>query len=489
MPPEVVHVNTELNSNASPRPVYVLGAGFSRAVNQDMPLMNDLGHELQSRLDFLGEESSSASVNFEDWLNVRVTALPFLKGWQNASRSAQAERIIAEIAAILDERTNAALSTASPAWLLRLVELWHAENAAVVTFNYDPLVESAINEAGLIHFHSRGANRVLADTQVFPAPPAPPAVYYLDNDSPNSSSLQLLKLHGSLNWYWSSGDRLGTTLSRTRERRTFAGRRVVPEPEDFTGTKMLDRFLVPPVSTKSAYYSPYLTNALWRSAHDHISRAKSLTIIGYSLPKTDQVGTELLATVPREAQVRLIDFTPGNQDDDASLAGRVNALNGSIDHVWSGARSVPDFVQSLSQELSGKLFDVTPTKPDADVLVALPVGAGDTSEPSIFIACRTENGNIGTVDIDFPLIARSQMPPRAMAFNSLPAGYREFDSFIRVGRLREMLDAGVPPTVIHNDREFLIVSIEYNLIGPWDVALLTTSEERPLEHLSPNVDD
>ena len=92
------------SSEPRSRPVYVLGAGFSKAISDAMPVTNELGKELQHRLAGIVELDLRAGQSFEDWLTLQITPLPFLERHANARRAASAERVIAEIAHVLDER-------------------------------------------------------------------------------------------------------------------------------------------------------------------------------------------------------------------------------------------------------------------------------------------------------------------------------------------------------------------------------------------------
>ena len=290
------------------RPTYVLGAGFSKAISDAMPLMDELGRVLQQRLageitfDIREDES------FEDWLTLQVTPLPFLEGFANARRSATAARVVAEIAKVLDASEREVTAAAAPTWLRQLLALWDAEQAAVLTFNYDTLIERAVNTSPIATLEDdRNLGVAFGDHLVFPAPPPPPAATWGDVGLPHTpASFQLLKLHGSLAWYWSERDLTGSTLVRTREREAFGSKAIAHRDHDFSGTTTLDRYLIPPVTSKDGYYGSYLASTLWRSAHAIIARATSLTLIGYSLPTGDRVAGELVSACDPACLIWLI---------------------------------------------------------------------------------------------------------------------------------------------------------------------------------------
>lgn len=62
------------------RPVYVLGAGFSKAISDAMPVTNELGDELRVRLAGIEEPGFRMEQSFEDWLTLQITPLLTVAG-------------------------------------------------------------------------------------------------------------------------------------------------------------------------------------------------------------------------------------------------------------------------------------------------------------------------------------------------------------------------------------------------------------------------
>lgn len=132
---------------------------------------------------------------------------------------------------------------------------------AVVSFNYDCLMDHSLRELAMRSWDPEtgygvkaggalGAWREHSGTGRFPVHP-----------------IQLLKLHGSLNWAVnSSGD-----LRLLRD--AYA-----PRPED----KLC---IVPPLWQKSFDAPPF--HDVWMEARARLTRTKALLIVGYSLPLTD----------------------------------------------------------------------------------------------------------------------------------------------------------------------------------------------------------
>jgi hypothetical protein len=117
--------------------------------------------------------------------------------------------------------------------------------------------------------------------------------------------MRLLKLHGSIDWWWVPGDISGMSLAREGTYGTIgAPQRLAEELRD-QHLPGRERFIIPPLATKSAYYRNPLTRQLWREAYEAISQAPRLTLIGYSLPTTDFVIAGMIRSGLAEREVRL----------------------------------------------------------------------------------------------------------------------------------------------------------------------------------------
>lgn len=301
-----------MKEEISGAPVYLLGAGFSRAIATCMPLTNELGEAVALRTDVSAEELSALG-GFEAYLSQLMTRMPFLEGHENASRAASAERMIGAIASELDLRVDVASSTPPPLWLEQLVALWHAERAVVITLNYDTLVELAVSAGGLsVSRAGSDRIRIYGSQVVDPAPSLDRVTTYGSQAPPSDDSFQLIKLHGSLNWYWTSGD----PASATREYQGRAyGEAPAADRARLPPVRLLDRLLIPPVSSKDSYYSSTLTEKLWRSAREAIRNTSRLTVLGYSFPNEDHVVSALIQQAPERTRVELVDKSPGDPND------------------------------------------------------------------------------------------------------------------------------------------------------------------------------
>ncbi|MFB2582146.1 hypothetical protein ACEXQD_12930 [Herbiconiux sp. P15] len=313
-----------------------------------MPVTNELGDELERRLKGEIGFDLRDDQTFEDWLTLQITPMPFMEGYRNSRRMADAAKVIATIAEVLDEYVRTVSAGLCPKWLRQLIAIWDAEQAAVLTFNYDSLVERAVNTYPPASGVRRGfLGRIQGDHVVFPAPPTP-ASQLVDDEGVEHSieSFQLLKLHGSLNWYWADGDKSGSTLVRVRERHTFGASNPFVQSIDFSAATTLDRYLIPPVSSKDGYYGSYLANTLWRSARQLIAETGSLTLMGYSLPFEDRVASQLIGQLTNRARAEVVDYDPGSVEPRNKVLGRLASLGLNATSASSGSTSMEDFVSA-----------------------------------------------------------------------------------------------------------------------------------------------
>ena len=213
-------------------PVYLLGAGFSRAISDQMPIMDQLSEAVRDRLkdrNIPGVDTAVAA-NFEQWLSYLLERPPWLSTADQESNRAGFFAVSDAVHRILSERQGDAVEQAEcPEWLRRLVDYWQKTDATVITFNYDNLVElawrmyAASGEPAKdpehpTQPHPDGLRRARLWTDLFPMPiPSPRSRFaVVFGSEPRSTGLKLLELHGSL---------VGATQARMAPRATLFTRR------------------------------------------------------------------------------------------------------------------------------------------------------------------------------------------------------------------------------------------------------------------------
>jgi hypothetical protein len=195
---------------------------------------------------------------------------------------------------------------------------------SVITFNYDIALDMALLKRGM------GPS------------------YALDNIEENPRHAPLLKLHGSLNWATEKGTGnitpvdlsqflRGINLIATNTKyRVPIGRAIQPYFQAHGIEVDPEPVIVPPSWNKAGHYSA-LSN-VWATAASHLSKARYIFVLGYSLPLTDSFFRHLYAL--------------GSVGDDPLLAFRVYdplPQKGPVDRRFArllgpGARSRYEYV-------------------------------------------------------------------------------------------------------------------------------------------------
>jgi hypothetical protein len=137
-----------------------------------------------------------------------------------------------------------------------------------------------------------------------------------DGGSAPSSPVQLLKLHGSVNWVQDNKDDAEPDVVYKAE--FFPG--VLGEPEDFskeTGQRDQGRKLIIPTYLKRISSNALLAR-LWTQAGDALRRADEVIVIGYRLHPADAAAHQLFATslLANTRRPRVEVVSPGGPADD-----------------------------------------------------------------------------------------------------------------------------------------------------------------------------
>lgn len=325
------------------REALILGAGFSRAISDAVPLTDELGQLVLSRLG--RHHPPFTGGYFEMWLSRLAEPQPDLPDHVNTANHALFWQIAAALHDVLVERELQVLSEEPPPWLLQLVATAHARKLSLLTFNYDTLVEQAVNALGLRDWNTGHAAR--SGHVVGHLPPYPQGSF-LGPDP--ADSFHLLKLHGSIDNYWVPNDSSGATISRLNLFGSWGSPR--PPDEGVRRQYLPGRspFIVPPAAAKSAFYNNPITREIWQSAAKALAEADSISLVGYSLPQTDLVASGMLSERINRGPVALevVNLYPD------PVAERLRYLGAGPELITTvpGEGSIPAFVTRLMAEAS-----------------------------------------------------------------------------------------------------------------------------------------
>lgn len=363
----IVLLRQELARGFGMRQVFVLGSGFSRAISNGlseadkMPTLTGLSEAVLANLDRKGQgllpgRETPVANDFEQWLNYLIESPPWLTPSEQHRNQAAFFEVSQALRDVLLKRQTATVrcTQSTPGWLAQLVNHWDKVGATVITFNYDQLVELAwrVHVAGQDDTTDLYPVPIAAvETRAGGAREASKGLFRSGRTS--RSGMQLLKLHGSLGWYYSGVDGPPNDsiydLGIKGPKWDVHGLLPVDPGHAELLTADLQPMIVPPAAIKSPYYANRTLQALWRIAAKAIRGADELVIMGFSLPQSDSLVGSLLSTnflLTEHCTILPVDFddlilsrlhaTFGLAEDDDRLITSYTNLNDTAIPQWVG---------------------------------------------------------------------------------------------------------------------------------------------------------
>jgi hypothetical protein len=355
--------------------VFILGAGFSRALFSKMPLTDELGDQVlrgfddttrERHMKRAGLKSSNRNSQryfkqgtFEEYLSRLAEDQPDLDPAENFCRRAMFAEVSDAVSRVIQDAQQGAWKSSRPGqssgrdYIGRLVAVLHAWRATTITFNYDSLVEQAVDEQALWPGYDSENQRVLHASILDQHPPEPSDTG-VRFGYPQADTFKLLKLHGSINWFWDPQDPTGASLKRWSS--TLVNEET---PQDKKSRERLlfglVPFIIPPSALKSTYYANSFTRALWRQAAQEIAGADTLYLVGYGLPQTDLAVSGMLRERLKEnTRIVVVNKTPGPVQEQLARCG----VPESQIEIVTGDDSVQRMIAKLEQERSIEVGDV-----------------------------------------------------------------------------------------------------------------------------------
>ncbi len=274
------------------RRIFVLGSGFSKSFLPQMPTLRDLNELIpfgipeefphfrdycKRFLDLCNGQSEYLSI---ETLATSILSARIFPGERErlyhaslrfellrfiASVIRHDEALSAEAAAVLRVFLKSALNCSSEG----------CRNTLLLTFNYDTLIESAISADPEL------SQYVSVDYGVRIEPADRSAVR-----EAHSHTVDLLKLHGSLNWFPLKG------VSDELDLRNVC--QVEPQDRSFPIYCEDTPIYIPMAHAKESFLRGSLFNLLWSKADYYLKNAEEIYFIGYGFPKSDTNNLEFL---------------------------------------------------------------------------------------------------------------------------------------------------------------------------------------------------
>ena len=373
-----------------PTTALVLGAGFSAAVNPDLPTANELGNRAYRHVIdgggsvALGREFS-LDFTFELALSLLAEKQPHLSELQNRRNGVQLAELTSAIATVLEQAQEIAFERQPPNWLYELLSVLNQWHSTIVSLNQDLVVETAVEahfltptsprpllpDAARLEILAAGGSMETIDATdlLWHVPPLAGG----NRQQPRNlaKSMRLLKLHGSVDWWWAPPDQTGATILREGVYGTFGNARRMSDQVRRDYLPGRERFIVPPLATKSTYFDNPITRQLWQDAFSSMRSSARIALIGYSLPITDHMTFGLLQSV-LEGRTVSLDVVNSNV---AELLPRLKALVGvkrddplpSWVQTYDGIDAIETYTHELADERSRELITgITTSLPSGD---------------------------------------------------------------------------------------------------------------------------
>jgi hypothetical protein len=321
--------------------VVILGAGFSRAISKSMPLLSDLAPRVLEELNMDPDTIKPFGDNLEQWMSFLSMDQPWLSESDNIRNRAQfmeASKSVNNCIRI-SETDAIGVGNLPPSWLVRLVLDWCHKRAAVISFNYDLLVERTVGSLNLAKT-SADFYGISLDKR-YPSGGLP----MLGSERPSKTLLTLHKLHGSVNWHYGGldapvTDRVVLTDDRLMWKTPFADREALLGREAALHDDVVP-LIIPPTGAKGGFYSNKSLRAQWSRAHNLMCAAQTVAIIGYSFPETDLAIRHFLATANPNCDLTIVNLSPSCESTVRSLVPDANV------RTYFGDRAVENFVDEI----------------------------------------------------------------------------------------------------------------------------------------------
>ena len=286
--------------------VFILGAGFSRAVaGKSMPLLHELTKDINEKIytesdnkeikniwqnyiekpnigNIRSVNSRNNDASFEDIMTFLSSNFAY-EDYIDEHLKAILYHYITDLIVKVFERINQQKSILQGSWLHEFAKHLHNEHSEIFTFNYDLVLENLLAIENKLDI--RGCEAIYSVKNM-----VNPYFKELDLQFDKQTGtlnieenpvlkwkqdwhIKLYKLHGSINWLYDPkfphGIRIGTT----------------DLPEQYK--QGLQALIVPPSMLKNFSFHTKLLDFQWQMFRKKLNNATNLYIIGYSIPTTD----------------------------------------------------------------------------------------------------------------------------------------------------------------------------------------------------------
>ena len=289
---ELIYIRSMDIASSTYRRIFVLGSGFSKSFCPQMPTLRDLNElipfgisdEFPHLRDYCRRFLELCN-NQAEYLNIETLSTSILSAQifpgvrESLYHSSLRFELLRFIAGAI--RHDHAVDSQSAAILRKFLTgcvncpSEGVRDTLLLSFNYDTLIEDVITDDAKMNA------RVAVDYGVRIDPADRSAVR-----APRTHSVDLIKLHGSLNWYPVKGASDPLDLKNVCQ--------VEPCDRSFPIYREDTPIYIPMAHTKESFLRGSLFNLLWSKADYYLKNAEEIFFLGYGFPKSDMNNLEFL---------------------------------------------------------------------------------------------------------------------------------------------------------------------------------------------------
>ena len=315
--------HTEIAQTVSRNHVIVTGAGFTRALVPDAPLLVDDFNNDALKDKIRGLRFASRLLNWErnhhrkgyidiERLMTRLDALMPYDYAENANNAVNEYGfLLSELKrAFLDRLHQARKGHIFSAELDLFANYCKTKGCCCITFNYDDFLDEALAGTGSwspnwgYGFFCQSSQDVVASSRSKIA----------------DSVLRLLKLHGSMNWRAKLGYANPVAIDSITHHHDWSN--VSPGNLQISNHLEPEPVIVPPVLSKSSLVEQPVLRLVWSQAFTSLAKAHEVTFIGYSLPPTDIAARTLFSEALKDLPRKDINVINLSHDHSEAVATR-----------------------------------------------------------------------------------------------------------------------------------------------------------------------
>ncbi|MET7394264.1 hypothetical protein ABZS66_12295 [Dactylosporangium sp. NPDC005572] len=323
--------------------VFIIGAGFSKAISHHMPVTGDLGdNEAVRRFLQDHDEYRRLKINgvpdLEAILTLMAEDQPWLTASENRHKDGDFIDFVHTVNTTVRDMQVDAIEESRPRldeWLLPLARRWSLDRSTIVTFNYDTMIEKAVTAAHEDHYRStwvdgsgvlRESDLAWAHSAIYAAPIPRMDGAWLGPELSHPTDLpELIKLHGSLNWYYSGTHSVDGPIRdigvKPFWQSSLKDRKKAEMKGDAAGKSAL---IIPPTYGKKQFLVNDTIRGLWEMTGEKLKTADRIFLIGYSIPPGDHMVRSMLVHNTSAATGHKLEVVVVNPDE--QVANRVEEL-------------------------------------------------------------------------------------------------------------------------------------------------------------------